>query len=87
MMTLLGTGQQKSSPFLSELLGREVDKGECVGGSRLKWHVSNKYYSTEIEFVIHKAVEEVRDSKREYEGFVLMCNLSQVGLCMYMPAP
>ena len=79
---LLGTGQQRTSPFLSELLGREVDKGECVGGARLKWHVSNKYYSTEIEFVVHKTVEDVRDSGREYEGFVLMCNLNQVELLL-----
>ena len=55
-----------------------MDPGECASGSRLTWHVSNKYYSTDIEFVVHKTVQETCDSGRDYEGFVLMCNLSQV---------
>lgn len=65
-------------PSWAELLGREVSDGECVSGSRLSWHVSNKYYSAEVNLCVHKTAKEALDSKRQYEGLVMLCNLARV---------
>ena len=63
---------------MTELLGREVNQSECAGGSKLKWHVSNKYYTAEVHLYVHKTVKEAIDSMRDYEALVILCNLSQV---------
>ena len=62
----------------AELLGREVSDGECVNGARLSWHVSNKYYTAEVTLCVHKTAKEALDSKRQYEGLVMLCNLGRV---------
>lgn len=55
-----------------------MSDGECTNGSRLTWHVSNKYYAAEILLFVHKTVQEAFGSMRDYEALIILCSLGQV---------
>ena len=57
-----------------------MTNAECADGSRLTWHVSNKYYSAEVLFFLQSSVKEALDAMKSYEALIILCNLSRVSV-------
>ena len=59
-----------------------MTNAECVDGSRLPWHVSNKYYSAEVHFFLQSSVKAALDAMKSYEALVVLCNLCRVSMAL-----
>ena len=50
-------------------------------GAPITWEVDNKYYNTEVQFVVctsGNVSKELERADREYEALVMVCNLDEV---------